>query len=78
MPTRPYTVTAYLEKAGYGSQAAGPVVKCMFMQLSGDAHTDEVVLSDQLDTSSNLAAQPRRLSDTSCFNGRFGATTGVE
>ena len=37
-PTRPYTVTAYLEKAGYGSQAAGPVVKCMFMQLSGDAH----------------------------------------
>ena len=77
-PERPYTVTAYLEKAGYGSQAAGPVVKCMFMQLSGDAHTDPVVLSDQLDTSSNLAAQPRQLSDTSCFNGRFGATTGVE
>ena len=77
-PERPYTVTAYLEKAGYGSQAAGPVVKCMFMQLSGDAHTDPVVLSDQLDTSSNLAAQPKRLSDTSCFNGRFGATTGVE
>ena len=77
-PERPYTVTAYLEKAGYGSQAAGPVVKCMFMQLSGDAHTDPVVLSDQLDTSSTLAAQPRQLSDTSCFNGRFGATTGVE
>ena len=25
--SRPYTVTAYLEKAGYGSQAAAPVVK---------------------------------------------------
>ena len=77
-PERPYTVTAYLEKAGYGSQAAGPVVKCMFMQLSGDAPTDPVVLSDQLDTTSNLAAQPRQLSDTRCFNGRFEATRGVE
>ncbi len=77
-PERPYTVTAYLEKAGYGSQAAGPVVKCMFMQLSGDAYTDPVVLSDQLDTSSNLPAQPRQLTDTRCFNGRFTATRGVE
>ncbi len=50
----------------------------MFMQLSGDAHTDPVVLSDQLDTTSNLAAQPKHLTDTSCFNGRFGATTGIE
>ena len=76
--TRPYTVTAYLEKAGYGSQAAAPVVKCMFMQLSGDAFTDPVVLSDQLDTSSDLAAQPKHLTDTNCFNGRFAATKGVE
>ncbi len=34
-PSRPYTVSAYLEKAGYGSQAAAPVVKCMFLQMSG-------------------------------------------
>ena len=31
----PYIVTAYLEKSGYGSQAAAPVVKCMFLALSG-------------------------------------------
>ena len=30
----PYTVVAYLEKAGYGAKAAGPVVKCMFLALS--------------------------------------------
>ena len=77
-PSRPYTVSAYLEKAGYGSQAAGPVAKCIFMQLSGITQADEVVLSDQLDTSSNLAAQPRQLSDTRCFDGRFTATRGVE
>jgi penicillin-binding protein 2 len=76
-PERPYTVSAYLEKAGYGSEAAGPVVKCMFLQMSGLAPTDPVVLSDQLDTSSNLAAQPRALADTRCYDGRFavGRTT---
>jgi penicillin-binding protein 2 len=70
-PERPYTVTAYLEKSGYGSQAAGPVVKCMFLQLSGIAPTDPVVLSEPLDTSSNVAAAPQRLADTSCFASRF-------
>ena len=34
---RPYVVTAYLEKSGYGSQAAAPVVKCTFLALSGSA-----------------------------------------
>ena len=57
-PSRPYTVTAYLEKAGYGSQAAAPVVKCMFLQMSGLEQSDPVVLSEQLDTSSNVPAQP--------------------
>ena len=28
-------MTAYLEKAGYGAQAAAPVAKCMFMALQG-------------------------------------------
>ena len=32
---RPYTVVSYLEKAGYGSTGAAPVVKCMFLALSG-------------------------------------------
>ena len=70
-PERPYTVAAYLEKSGYGSQAAAPVVKCMFLQMSGVTQADPVRLSDALDTSSTEAAQPRRLADTSCYNGRF-------
>jgi penicillin-binding protein 2 len=70
-PSRPYTVSAYLEKAGYGSQAAAPVVKCMFLQMSGLEASDPVVLSEQLDTSSNVPAQPTRLTDTTCFDGRF-------
>jgi penicillin-binding protein 2 len=70
-PDRPYTVTAYLEKSGYGSQGAGPVVKCMFLQLSGIAPTDPVVLSDPLDTDSDVAAEPKWLADTSCYDGRF-------
>ena len=34
-PTLPYTVVAYLEKSGYGSKAAAPVTKCMFLALVG-------------------------------------------
>jgi penicillin-binding protein 2 len=70
-PSRPYTVSAYLEKAGYGSRAAGPVVKCMFLQLSGLAPADEVVLSDPLDTESTEPAPEKWLRDNSCFDGRF-------
>ena len=70
-PSRPYTVSAYLEKAGYGSQAAAPVVKCMFMQMSGLTQADPVQLSDALDTSSSAAAEPRRLADQRCYDGRF-------
>ncbi|MGA0886137.1 MAG: penicillin-binding transpeptidase domain-containing protein, partial [Ilumatobacteraceae bacterium] len=42
----PYVVTAYLEKAGYGSQAAAPVVKCAFMMLSGSIRTAPVRVSE--------------------------------
>ncbi|MGA0218983.1 MAG: penicillin-binding transpeptidase domain-containing protein, partial [Ilumatobacteraceae bacterium] len=48
----PYVVTAYLEKAGYGSQAAAPVVKCAFMMLSGSIRTAPVRVSEPLDESS--------------------------
>lgn len=77
-PERPYTVTAYLEKSGYGSQAAAPVVKCMFMQMSGLAPTDPVELSDPLDTTTNEPAPSRSLSDRSCYEGRFGNTALTE
>ena len=43
----------------------------MYLQMSGVTQADPVRLSDALDTSSTEAAQPRRLADTSCYNGRF-------
>lgn len=69
---RPYVMSAYLEKAGYGSQGAAPVVKCTFMALSGEAYMDEVRPSDPLDVTSNVVARPQELRDTWCFNTRFG------
>lgn len=77
-PSRPFTATAYLEKAGYGSQAAGPVVKCVFLQLSGIAPSDPVVLSDPLDTSNLVPAEPKNLADQSCYAGRFTQTRSTE
>lgn len=77
-PEQPYTVAAYLEKAGYGSRAAAPVVKCMFTQLSGRASTDPVVLSDPLNTDATFPAPPRQLADTSCFAGRFPNVSTTE
>jgi len=70
-PERPYTVSAYLEKSGYGARAAGPVVKCMFEQLSGVVPADPVVLSEPLNTDANFPASPKRLADTSCLSGAF-------
>lgn len=77
-PERPYTVTAYLEKAGYGSQAAAPTVKCMFLQMSGLSPSDPVVLSEALDTDTLVAAPPRQLADTSCYDGRFALASTTE
>ncbi len=65
---RPYTISAYLEKAGYGSLAAGPVVKCTFLALSGIAPMDEVTPSDPLDENSSVVARSHRLADTECSN----------
>ena len=50
----------------------------MFLQMSGDAKTDPVVLSEQLDTTSNLAAQPRQIPDPTCFDGKYTVTRGTE
>ncbi|MGH9132518.1 MAG: penicillin-binding transpeptidase domain-containing protein [Ilumatobacteraceae bacterium] len=72
--TRPFVVTAYLEKSGYGSQAAGPVVKCMFLALSGITVLDPVVQSDPLDLNSTRAAPSMELADTSCYKARFAGT----
>ncbi len=77
-PERPYTVAAYLEKSGYGSQAAAPVVKCTFLQLSGQTQADPVVLSDPLDPDSTDAAPRKYLRDTSCYKGEFSTVRLIE
>src|SRR5690606_22380948 len=66
---QPYTVTAYLEKAGYGSQGALPVVKCMFRALQVDPQTPlaPVQRSDPLDIRSPGAAAPVRLPSRDCL-----------
>jgi len=73
--SQPYTVTAYLEKAGYGSQAALPVVKCMFKALQGEVPLAPVQLSDPLDITSNVAAEPVRLPSRDCLGAQQKSTT---
>jgi penicillin-binding protein 2 len=62
-----YAAFAYLEKSGYGSQAAAPVVKCMYIALAGKYRFDPINVADPLNTSSNLAAQPTYLRNPSCL-----------
>jgi penicillin-binding protein 2 len=71
----PYTVVAYLEKSGYGSKAAAPVVKCIFTALSGEVPggLDPVVPSDPLDVNSPYAAPPKQLRDSTCLGGYDGS-----
>ena len=66
-PFKPYTVVAYLEKAGFGSKAAAPVVKCVFEALAGAIKLDPVVPSDPLDVTSALPALPAELRSTNCL-----------
>jgi penicillin-binding protein 2 len=71
-PDVPYTVVAYLEKSGYGSKAAAPVVKCMFLALTDRVAKDPVQVSDPLDVASTIPAPPRQLSNTTCLGGSSG------
>ncbi len=65
--SQPYTVVAYLEKSGFGSKAAAPVVKCIFTALAGKIVMDPVQPSDPLDLNSLQPAPPTQLKDTSCM-----------
>jgi penicillin-binding protein 2 len=65
--SQPYTVVAYLEKSGFGSKAAAPVVKCIFTALAGKTVMDPVQPSDPLDLNSLQPAPPTQLKDTSCM-----------
>ncbi|MFN8020086.1 MAG: penicillin-binding transpeptidase domain-containing protein [Acidimicrobiales bacterium] len=70
---RPYTVVAYLEKSGYGSKAAAPVVKCIFTALAEKTTTDPVLPSDPLDINSPYTAAPKKLADPTCLGGYDGS-----
>jgi penicillin-binding protein 2 len=74
----PLVVTAYLEKSGYGSQAAAPVVKCTFLALSNITPMEPVVQSDPLDLTSRRAAPSMELADTKCYDARFGGIGTIE
>jgi penicillin-binding protein 2 len=65
----PFTAVTYIEKAGYGSRAAAPVVKCMFMALAGRSTVAAAVPSDPLDVNSVTPAGQQRLPNPLCLVG---------
>lgn len=70
-----YTIAAYLEKSGYGSQAAAPLTRCLFQAIRGEVIVDDVVQADALDVSSTVAAPSNLLSDFTCLQGDTTTTT---
>jgi penicillin-binding protein 2 len=68
-PTQPYSVVAYLEKSGYGSRAAAPVVKCVYTALAGKTTVATAVPSDPLDIASFAVAAPQMLPNPLCLVG---------
>ena len=66
-PARPYTVVSYLEKAGFGSRGAAPVVKCTFLALSGLLPLDPVGIAEPLDITSDQVARPLPEVDRACL-----------
>ncbi|WP_116998026.1 penicillin-binding transpeptidase domain-containing protein [Desertimonas flava] len=71
-PAHTYTVVAYLEKSGFGSRAAAPVVKCMFMGLADQARLPIPSLSEPLDLDSDRAAVDWPRTGTECMAGSDG------
>jgi penicillin-binding protein 2 len=67
-PSQPYTIGAYLEKAGYGKVGAAPVVKCLFYAVTGRYdNMDPVRQADPLDVNSTLPAPPKTMPDDRCL-----------
>jgi hypothetical protein len=50
--SKPYTAAAYIEKSGFGSRAAAPVVKCLFTALAGKMKVNPAQPTDPLDINS--------------------------
>jgi penicillin-binding protein 2 len=65
----PYTAVAYLEKSGFGSRAAAPVVKCLFTALAGKIQVAPALPADPLDVSSFDVASPQALPNPLCLVG---------
>ncbi len=65
----PYTAVAYLEKSGYGSRAAAPVVKCIFTALAGKIQMAPALAADPLDINSYDVAAPQSLPNPLCLVG---------
>ncbi|MEY2966951.1 MAG: penicillin-binding protein 2 [Actinomycetota bacterium] len=72
-PKKPYTATTYIEKAGFGSRAAAPVVKCIFTAFAGRTRVDPAIPSDPLDVNSFEVAQPQALPNPLCLVGTGSA-----
>lgn len=64
---QPYTVVTYLEKAGFGSRGAAPVVKCMFLALSGITELAPVGVSEPLDLEEGRVARPAPAISSECM-----------
>lgn len=68
-PNIPYTAVAYLEKSGFGSRAAAPVVKCVFTALAGKARVIDAQPADPLDINAITPAPEQRLASPFCLVG---------
>lgn len=68
-PSKPYTASTYIEKSGYGSRAAAPVVKCLFTALAGKMRVAEAQPSDPLDINSFEVAPPPQSWNPLCLVG---------
>jgi penicillin-binding protein 2 len=66
-PENPYTVVSYLEKAGYGSLGAAPVVKCMYLALSEITPLEPPAIADPLDVNDDVAAHDLPEVDKACM-----------
>ena len=60
-------MVSYLEKAGFGSLGAAPVVKCMYLALSGVTPLDPVAISEPLDITSDKPAESLPNVDVECM-----------
>ena len=68
-PAIPYSAVAYLEKSGFGSRAAAPVVKCIFTALSGKINVPAAVPADPLDVTAVQPAPDQALKNPLCLVG---------